>query len=62
MVSVTGRLVKNNLISGGVFVPKELTHWHIAREALQRGVPAQVGEIIACNPAHSDEIFPHGAH
>jgi hypothetical protein len=44
-------LVKNNLISGGVFVPKELTHWHIAREALQRGVPAQVGEIIACNPA-----------
>jgi len=34
-----------------VFVPKELTHWHIAREALHRGVSAQVGEIIECNPA-----------
>jgi len=32
-------------------VPKELTHWHIAREALQRGVPVKVGEIIASNPA-----------
>lgn len=31
-------------------MPKELTHWHIAREALQRGVPAQVGELIECNP------------
>ena len=30
-------------------MPKELTHWHIAREVLQRGVPAQVGEIIANN-------------
>lgn len=33
------------------FVPKELTHWHIAREALQKGVPAMVGGIIANNPA-----------
>ncbi|ODA40394.1 zinc dependent phospholipase C family protein [Desulfosporosinus sp. BG] len=32
-------------------MPKELTHWHIAREAWQRGVPAMVGEIIANNPA-----------
>ena len=32
-------------------MPKELTHWHIAREALQRGVPVKVGEIIASNPA-----------
>jgi len=32
-------------------LPKELTHWHIAREALQRGVTAQVGKLIASNPA-----------
>ncbi len=32
-------------------MPKELTHWHIAREALQRGVPVMVGEIIASHPA-----------
>lgn len=32
-------------------MPKELTHWHIAREAWQKGLPAQVGEIIASNPA-----------
>ncbi|TGE37711.1 hypothetical protein E4K67_13405 [Desulfosporosinus fructosivorans] len=32
-------------------MPKELTHWHIARAVLQRGVPAQVGELIECNPA-----------
>ena len=32
-------------------MPKELTHWHIARDALQRGVPVKVGEIIASNPA-----------
>ena len=32
-------------------MPKEITHWHIAHQALQRGVPSQVGEIIACNPA-----------
>jgi len=32
-------------------VPKELTHWHIARAVLHRGVPAPVGELIACNPA-----------
>jgi len=31
-------------------VPKELTHWHIAREVLRRGAPAQVGGIIECNP------------
>ncbi|HEY8909956.1 MAG TPA: zinc dependent phospholipase C family protein [Desulfosporosinus sp.] len=32
-------------------MPKELTHWHIAREALQRGLPVKVGEIITSNPA-----------
>lgn len=32
-------------------MPKELTHWHIARKAMQKGGPAKVGEIIACNPA-----------
>ena len=32
-------------------MPKELTHWHIAREAMQRGASAQVGEIIDGNPA-----------
>ncbi|HBV89213.1 MAG TPA: hypothetical protein DEF42_21785 [Desulfosporosinus sp.] len=32
-------------------MPKELTHWHIAREALQRGIPIEVGGIIASNPA-----------
>lgn len=32
-------------------MPKELTHWHIAREALRRGVPSEVGEIIECSPA-----------
>lgn len=32
-------------------MPKELTHWHIARAVLHRGVPAPVGELIACNPA-----------
>ncbi|SHI01511.1 zinc dependent phospholipase C family protein [Desulfosporosinus lacus] len=32
-------------------MPKEFTHWHIAREALQRGAPIEVGEIIASNPA-----------
>lgn len=32
-------------------MPKELTHWHIAREALRRGVPAQVGKIIEFSPA-----------
>jgi len=32
-------------------VPKELTHWHIARATLQRGVPVKVGEIIASHPA-----------
>jgi len=30
-------------------IPKELTHWHIAREALRRGIPQEVGEIIASN-------------
>ena len=32
-------------------MPKELTHWHIARDVLQRGIPAQIGKIIAGNPA-----------
>lgn len=32
-------------------MPKELTHWHIARAVLQRGISAQVGELIAGNPA-----------
>lgn len=32
-------------------MPKELTHWHIAREALKRGVPVEVEKIIASNPA-----------
>ncbi len=32
-------------------MPKELTHWHIAREALRRAGTTQVGKIIACNPA-----------
>lgn len=32
-------------------MPKELTHWHIAREVVKRGVPPQMGEIIAQNPA-----------
>ena len=31
-------------------MPKELTHWHIARAVLQQGVPTQVGDIIASNP------------
>lgn len=32
-------------------MPKELTHWHIARAVLQQGVPTQVGDIIASNPS-----------
>jgi len=32
-------------------VPKELTHWHIASDAMQRGASGQVGEIIDGNPA-----------
>lgn len=32
-------------------MPKELLHWHIAREALLRGVPAVVEEILANNSA-----------
>ena len=32
-------------------MPKEITHWHIARKALQRGIPVEVGKIIASNPA-----------
>ncbi|AET66818.1 hypothetical protein Desor_1151 [Desulfosporosinus orientis DSM 765] len=31
-------------------MPKELTHWHIAREALHRGIPLEVGKIITGNP------------
>ncbi|MGC7870831.1 zinc dependent phospholipase C family protein [Desulfosporosinus sp. SYSU MS00001] len=27
-------------------MPKELTHWHIASAALQKGVPGQLGEMI----------------
>lgn len=32
-------------------MPKELTHWHIAREAMKKGIPGEVGKIIASNPA-----------
>ncbi|WP_407311055.1 zinc dependent phospholipase C family protein [Desulfosporosinus sp. SB140] len=32
-------------------MPKELTHWHIACSAVQKGAPAQIGKLIASNPA-----------
>lgn len=32
-------------------MPKELTHWHIASAVVQRGLPSQLGKMIASNPA-----------
>ncbi|MDQ7096826.1 zinc dependent phospholipase C family protein [Desulfosporosinus sp. PR] len=32
-------------------MPKELTHWHIAGAAVQKGIPAQLGKMIVSNPA-----------
>lgn len=38
-------------------MPKELTHWHVARGALHSDIPGQVREIITDNP----ELFYLGA-
>lgn len=52
-------------------MPKGLTPWHIARAALQKGVPAMVEEISFRHYLltvdylmyqKTNEIFPDGAH